>query len=148
MKVSTMKNMFRIAGQEGIDIEWQEFIPPIRGIYWAPDGIPPVIWLDKTLIKNTRLLRCVMAEELGHHFTLDRGDCLCSIYFNYRDRLAVSRAEYRALRWAAKYLMPIDKLNQVIKSGMTRTWELAEHFDVTETIVRFRLGLPDLAFPG
>jgi Zn-dependent peptidase ImmA (M78 family) len=138
-----MKNMYRIAGQESIDIEWQEFISPIRGIYWAPDDIPPVIWLDRSLENNNRLLRCVMAEELGHHFTLDR-DCLCRTYFNYQDRLAVSRAEYRALRWAAIYLIPRNKFEQAIKQGIRERWELAEYFNVTEQMVDFRLSLLEL----
>jgi hypothetical protein len=139
-KASAMEEMYKLADQEGIEIEWQEFMPPIRGIYWAPAGIPPVIWLDKSLENNAKLLRCVMAEELGHHFTLDR-DCLCRTYFNYRDRLAVSRAEYRAWRWAAEYLIPMGDFKRAIRSGIATKWELSEHFDVTEQMVEFRLGL-------
>ncbi len=138
-----MEEMYMIAECEGIEIEWQDFIPPIRGIYWAPDGIPPVIWLDKSLEYHPRLLRCVMAEELGHHFTLDR-DCLCCTYFNYRDRLAISKAEHRALRWAAEYLIPQKQLKRALKTGHDTLWSLAELFDVTEDMMRFRLGLPDI----
>jgi len=133
-----MQGMYSVAQQEGIEIEWWNFVPPILGMYWAPSDLPPVIFLDNSLEHNTRLLRCVMAEELGHHFTLDR-DCLCRTYFNYRDRLAVSRAEYRALRWAAKYLIPADKLEHTIKRGYREIWELAEHFEATEEMVAFRL---------
>jgi len=133
-----MMEMYMIAERENIEIEWQEFIPPVRGLYWAPQGIPPVIWLDKSLEYNHRLLRCVMAEELGHHFTT-AGDCLCRTYFNYRDRLAVSRAEYRALRWAAEYLIPKKRLHKALRAGNDTLWGLAEIFDVTEEMMRFRL---------
>jgi Zn-dependent peptidase ImmA (M78 family) len=139
-----MEEMYKIARAEGIDVEWHSFRSRIRGLYWAPGGIPPVIWLDKSLEHNNRILRCVMAEELGHHFTLDR-DCLTRTYFNYRDRLAVSRAEYRAFRWAANYLIPMDKLEQAIRSGIVTRWELAEYFDVTEDMIGFRLKLPGLS---
>ena len=135
-----MLEMYKIAERENIDIEWQDFIPPVRGIYWAPTGIPPVIWLDKSLEYNPRLLRCVMAEELGHHFTTT-GNCLCRTYFNYRDRLGVSRAEHRALRWAAEYLIPKKNLQKASKSGNDTLWGLAELFDVTEEMMKFRLGL-------
>jgi Zn-dependent peptidase ImmA (M78 family) len=134
-----LQQMFNVAAREGISIRWCNFEPPIRGMYWDPIIKNPVIWLDKSLEYNTRILRCVMAEELGHHFTLDR-DCLTRTYFNYRDRLAVSRAEYRALRWAAKLLVPGDKLGQAIRDGIRERWELAEYFEVTEEMVEFRLG--------
>ncbi|MEN6325837.1 MAG: ImmA/IrrE family metallo-endopeptidase [Syntrophomonas sp.] len=138
-----MIKMYEIAAQEGIEVEWQDFIPPVRGIYWAPGEIPPVIWLDNSLKENTWLLRCVMAEELGHHFTLDR-HCICQTYFNYRDRLDTSKAEYRALRWAAQHLMPLDNLRLAFKNGFKEPWQLADRFNVTEEMVRFRIRLYEL----
>lgn len=135
-----MQQMFNIAEREGINIRWCNFEPPIRGMYWDPIVKRPAIFLDKSLEHNNRLLRCVMAEELGHHFTLDR-DCLTRTYFNYRDRLAVSRAEHRAWKWAAEYLVPMDRLVQAARSGVVEKWELADYFDVTEEMVEFRLGL-------
>lgn len=138
-----MIEMCKIAERENIEIEWQDFIPPVRGIYWAPDGIPPVIWLDKSLEHHPRLLRCVMAEELGHHFTTT-GNCLCRTYFNYRDRLAVSKAEYRALKWAAEYLIPKRQLQKALRVRNDTLWDLAELFDVTEEMMDFRIRLPDV----
>lgn len=139
-----MQHMYDIANREGINIRWWDFNPPIRGMYWDPVVKSPVIFLDNALVQSPRLLRCVMAEELGHHFTLDR-NCLCHTYFNYRDRLAVSRAEFRALKWAAKHLIPRDKLMQAIKSGIVEAWELAEHFDVIEELIPYRMAMPDAA---
>lgn len=135
-----MRGMYELADQHGINIRWCDFAPPIRGMYWDSAIKPPVIFLDNSLEKNIRLLRCVMAEELGHHFTLDR-DCLCRTYFNYRDRLTVSRAEYRALRWAAEYLIPMRQLDKALKKGTDTLWNLAELFDVTEEMMEFRLNL-------
>jgi len=137
-----MQQMFELAEREGINVRWWNFEPPIRGMYWAPQKAPPIIFLSNSLEGNTRLLRCVMAEELGHHFTLEH-ECLCDTYYNYRDRLAVSRAEFRALRWAAQYLIPIDKFAQAVRNGVTEQWQLAETFDVIEDIVVYRLAMPD-----
>ncbi|WP_276662300.1 ImmA/IrrE family metallo-endopeptidase [Syntrophomonas wolfei] len=138
-----MEAMLVIAEKEGINIRWWNFNPPIRGAYWAPPEVPPVIFLDHSLNHNTPLLRCVFAEELGHHFTLDR-HCLCQPYFNYRDRLATSKAEYKALRWAAKYLMPKRQIYAAIKSGYQERWTLADYFNVTEEMVTYRIKLPDI----
>ena len=87
--------------------------------------------------------RCVLAEELGHHYTTV-GSCLPRTYFHYRDRVEVSRAEYRALRWAAQWLMPLDKLAQALKRGIVEIWDLADYFYVTEDMAKFRLNLPDV----
>jgi len=135
-----MKEMYAIAEREGINIRWWDFAPPLRGLYWAPKDLPPVIALDNALENNTPLLRSIFAEELGHHFTLDRA-AICRTYFNYRDRLAVSRAEYRAWKWAAEYLIPKKQLRKALRNGNGTLWDLAELFDVTEEMMEFRLKL-------
>jgi len=84
-----------------------------------------------------------LAEELGHHFTTT-GNRFSQPHFRYRDRLLVSKNEYRAVRWAAEYLIPLDKLLYAIHTGIRGIWELAEYFFVTEEMMRFRLNLPDL----
>lgn len=137
-----LRQMYEIAEDQGINIRWCDFVPPIRGMYWAPGDVPPVIFLDNSLEKNTPLLRSVMAEELGHHFTLEN-NCLCRTYFNCRDKLALSRAEFRAWKWAANYLMPVGRLKKAIRNGCREVWELADYFNVTEEMVRFRTGLRD-----
>ncbi len=138
-----MEEMYSIAKREHINIRWWNFHPPIRGAYWAPPDVPPVIFLDYSLSHNTALLRCVFAEELGHHFTLDR-HCLCQPYFNYRDRLNISRSEFRACRWAAQYLMPKQRVFNALKNGYVNKWDLAEYFEVIEDMVNFRMNLPDM----
>lgn len=136
--------LFRLAEREGIIIEWWNFEPPLEAVYWAVPGMPPVIGLANSLDYAPRAyFRCVLAEEMGHHFTTV-GCRIPRTYFHYRDRMEVSRAEYRALRWAAQWLIPLGKLAQAFKWGIVEVWELAEYFDVTEDMVRFRLSLPDM----
>lgn len=136
--------LLKLAKREGIVIDYWNFEPPLQAVYWAEPGIPPTIGLSWTLLKNRPLFRCVLAEELGHHFTT-AGDAIPKTYYNYSDRLMVSRAEYRALRWAALYLMPRKSLRQAARQGIRERWDLAGHFDVTEQMVEFRLRLPDMA---
>ncbi len=136
--------LFQLAEREGIIIEWWDFEPPLEAVYWATPELPPVIGLANSLASVPRAyFRCVLAEELGHHFTTV-GSRVPRTYFHYRDRLEISRAEYRALKWAAKWLVPKDKLMQIYKKGIVEVWELAEHFNVTEQMVVFRLQLPDM----
>jgi hypothetical protein len=137
--------LFELAKRQGINIEWWDFKPPLEAVYWATPGLPPVIGLSCLLKRSSSAyLRCVLAEEIGHHFTTSNNS-VPRTFFHYRDRLEVSRAEYKALKWAALYLMPRDKLLYAIKHGITEKWEFAEWFNVTEEMVDFRLKLPDVA---
>jgi len=136
--------LFQLAERERIFIEWWDFEQPLEAIYWAVPGMPPVIGLANSLNHAPRAyFRCVLAEELGHHFTT-MGYRIPRTYFHYRDRMEVSRAEHLALKWAAKWLMPLDELVRAFRKGILEAWELADYFDVTYDMARFRLSLPDL----
>lgn len=136
-------DLFELADDEGITIDFIEFSPPINGLYYATDGLGPAIGIAKRIEHNQTLLRCVLAEELGHHFT-SVGNHLPKECYNYADRLMINKIEYKAMKWAAMYLIPLDKLLNCIQDGIVSTWELADHFTVTEEMVLFRLKLPDL----
>ena len=132
--------MLQLAKDEGIEVELFDFIPPVRGIYYAENSMSPIIGLDSTLTRDTPLLRCILAEELGHHFTTS-GCFIPRQFYNYSDRLHISKIEFKAIKWAANYLIPENDLLDVISSGLYEPWELAEHFNVTEEFAIFRLRL-------
>lgn len=131
--------LVKYAEANGIRVEYWDFAPPLEAVYWsAPElGIPPVIGLSRSLFSCRAHFRTVLAEELGHHFTSAR-DGLPKTFFHYKDRLEVKREEYRALKWAANFLIPQDKLREAVKKGIREDWELAEHFEVDECLVIFR----------
>jgi Zn-dependent peptidase ImmA (M78 family) len=134
--------MMHVAKRENINIRWWNFAPPILGLYWAPHNRQPVIGLDNSLRNQQRLLRCVMAEELGHHFT-SSAECKENACFNYENRLDVSMIEFKALAWAARYLVPLNQLYKTVRLGITDPPEIANIFDITEEMVYFRLILHD-----
>lgn len=134
--------LIAFAESNGIRVEYWDFTPPLEAVYWSvPEmGIPPIIGLSRRLFSNRAHFRTVLAEELGHHFTSTH-DGLPKTFFHYRDRLKVCREEYRALSWAARFLMPTDKLREAVRKGVKESWELAEYFEVDENLVTFRLRL-------
>lgn len=132
------QKLFTHCAVEGIAVYWFHFKPPVRGIYWCPDGIRPAIGLDHSLERNRRELRCVLSEEVGHHYTTG-GNCLTKTFYSFRDRIQTSIEERRAMEWAATYLIPETQLIKAFKKNITTVWELAEYFDVTEEMVNFRL---------
>lgn len=137
------QKLFDLAESEGIIVHWFNLAHPLRGVYWAPDNAPPAIGLDYSLQHNNAECRAVMAEEVGHHYT-SSGIFLCRTFFNYRDRLIISKEEYEAITWAALYLMPERKLFQAFKKNITSVWELSEYFSVTEELTNHRLRLAKL----
>lgn len=131
--------LVKYAEANGIRVEYWDFAPPLEAVYWSAPRleIPPVIGLSRSLFSNRAHFRTVLAEELGHHFT-SAHDGLPKTLFHYQDRLVVSREEYRALKWAANFLIPTNELREAVKKGIREDWELAEHFEVDECLVIFR----------
>lgn len=84
--------MLKMAYEEGIKVEYWDFEPPLDGIYVAGPSIPPVIGISNKLFECSPRFRCVLAEELGHHFTTV-GDTLPRQFYHYRDRLFESQIE-------------------------------------------------------
>jgi len=135
-----MERLYRIAEAEEINIVYRRFAQKIHGIYCCLPGQKPIIGLSLALSGNYRLHRCVLSEELGHHFT-STGDQAIKRHYCIQDRLSIDKIEYKALRWAANFLVPENDLLDAIASGLCEIWELAEEFDVSEEMMRFRMRL-------
>lgn len=131
-------DLISLACNEGIKVEYWDFEPPLEGVYWKHPELPPIIGLSKALFGNRKHFRTVLAEELGHHFTT-AGNYVWEVCFHYSDRVNASRAEYRARKWAARYVMPRDKLVNALRRGIVEIWDLSDCFEVDEELVRLRL---------
>ncbi|PTM59586.1 ImmA/IrrE family metallo-endopeptidase [Desmospora activa] len=125
------------AAYEGIHVMFSKLEGRILA-YYAVDAGQAFIVLSESLKKDTAILRCVLAEELGHHYT-SVGIGVPVTHTLYRDRNKLTQDEHRAKRWAAEYLLPLDKLLRAFRKGIRHLWELAEYFRVTEEMIRFRL---------
>jgi len=135
-----MEGMLTIAEKEHIKIDYFAFHEPLKGIYYVEQNMPPVIGLSHSLHDDIPLLRSVMAEELGHHFT-SVGNCIPKEFYNYTARQHIDKAEYKALRWAANYLISDDDLLDAFRDGLDGISTLAEYFMVTPEIINLRLKL-------
>ena len=85
------------------------------------------IVMDSSKIPTSAEEKVILAHEVGH--------CETGAFYDENSLELRSRCEYRADKWAVKMLIPKDSLSQALKSGITRTWELAEHFGVTEEFI-------------
>jgi len=129
--------LFKLADREGILVGFFDLPWGILGAYRSIKGKPPVILLHKKIKHRHALLRCILAEELGHHFTTAHDLLVFARSYKY---LAMKH-EKLALWWATKYLIPFSELVEAVNRGLLLTHELAEHFDVTERFMEIALKL-------
>lgn len=134
-----MEQMLKLAYEENIFVEELYLDEPLKGLYVYQDGNPPLIGLNTT-ISDIAEKRSILAEELGHHFT-SVGNIISREFHNYSTRQSISKAEYKALRWAANYLISDDDLLNAFHDCVDTTCELAEYFRVTPEIITVRLKL-------
>lgn len=137
-----MNRLWKIIETENIKVKYRDlrsYKSSLHGLYLL-DSSGPLILLDKNIEHNKRLMKCVLAEEIGHYRTAPRTNYLVA-YGSYNLQLVMSQDERRALQWATDFLLPDSELCMALEKGHRSCFELAEYFDVTEWFVRMKLGL-------
>lgn len=70
----------------------------------------------------------LLAHELGH--------CEYAGFYSILTPLNTrARIEYRARKWQFIKLVPLGKLREAIRKGITAPWDLADYFGVTEHFI-------------
>jgi len=129
--------MFKLSKKEGIIVKFWSLPEDILGAYFRRGERSPVIILEEFLELKPRLLRCIFAEELGHHFTT----AFDLLAFARECQYMYMKYEKLALWWAAKYLLPWEKIKEAVYKGYETEYDLARHFYVTERFVGTSLKL-------
>lgn len=131
-----MRKLFKLAARENINIMYMDLRKhkdSLWGLYVpGQPGKNPTIYLDVELLnpKLYRLARCVLAEELGHHFT-GINTHVFKVYVNYSLERKMSSDDEKALRWATNLLIPTAELVKIIKEGHFECADLADYYGVT-----------------
>jgi hypothetical protein len=69
-----------------------------------------------------------LAHEVGHYHS--------GTYYKFTSSLQIrGQMEYRADAWMVNFLIPLADLRQAIDEGYSEVWELAEYFNVPESVV-------------
>lgn len=84
------------------------------------------IAIEKDLTSTEKA--CILAEELGHHYTTV-GDILDQSIAENR------KQEHRARVWAYRNALGLSDIIEAYKHGCRNRYELAEHLNVTETFL-------------
>lgn len=86
------------------------------------------IFMDFDNIENAFQEIVVLAHEGGHAVT-GATHSVCSPFD------LVEHHEELANRWAIKKLLPFDEMKAAMQAGYTDSYQLADHFEVTEEFV-------------
>lgn len=126
--MKSLQEFYRIADQENIVID--RFALSSRdALSIMDDDGSCFIAIDPERIINDADERTKIAHELGH--------CVKGAFYNrYSDYDCRQRYENTADKWAISQLVPVDELDQAVAEGCCEIWELAEHFGITESLMR------------
>ncbi|HHY42537.1 MAG TPA: ImmA/IrrE family metallo-endopeptidase [Thermoanaerobacterales bacterium] len=111
------------AEKAGIEVLEDARIGRLKGLY-----IDNIIVLNSNL-ETEKEKRCILCEELGHHFTS---------YGNILDQTKIEnrKQERRARAWAYEKLISPDTIIKAYEHGVQNRFELAEFLNVTEEFVQ------------
>lgn len=87
------------------------------------------IGMDPSVLDGGTRERVHLSHELGH--------CLTGSFYNrYAAIDCRQRHENRADKWSIRRLIPVRALDDAIAEGHTELWDLADHFGVTESLIK------------
>ncbi|WP_202707630.1 ImmA/IrrE family metallo-endopeptidase [Sporosalibacterium faouarense] len=136
---SKLKILFDLCDEQGIIIDYGNLPNNVLGMYVKNMDMPAIIGIDRSIENNEEQLLIVLAEELGHHFTTT-GEFV-GPFFHYRDRLKLNKAELMAMKWAVRFLIPIQQLKDVLSAGSCSFSDIANKLQVPTEILYKRLEL-------
>lgn len=110
---------------ENLKIKYEDLV----GIYEINMSLKG-LYKDNIIGISTRLntdaeRRCILAEEIGHHFT-SFGDILDQTKMNNKKQELVAR------RWAYNLIIPLNKIIDAYNYGCRNRYETADFLNVTE----------------
>ncbi|BAL85174.1 hypothetical protein SELR_pSRC301010 (plasmid) [Selenomonas ruminantium subsp. lactilytica TAM6421] len=130
------KELWKIAKEANVFIGYEDFSNIHPGIYIR--GEINVIGLDNHLTPTEE--RCVLAEELGHHFTLPPG---MDLRESHRYGILQKRIFYETIarEYAVNLLIPYDQWEKLMKKEDTTIEEIMTTFDVTREFAYYCLDM-------
>lgn len=87
------------------------------------------IGIDENMREGSAEHRTHFGHELGH--------CATGSFYNRYATCDVRRKhEHRADKWMIEHMIPEAELKEQVQQGRGQIWELAEHFAVTEDLIK------------
>jgi Zn-dependent peptidase ImmA (M78 family) len=107
---------------EDIEVVTIHLSGQLKGLY--ADNVIAISKQLKTSAERT----CILAEELGHHYT-SSGNILD------QSKIENRKQELKARRWAVQKLIKVEDFIKAFEAGVRNRAELAEFLEVTEAFI-------------
>ena len=116
-----LNSLYDIAERENVKVyNWK--LDDIDGMYMNYNNINAIA-LNYNRLDTSINEKCTLSEELGNYF-------MDAVYpASCKDKVLISKQEYRAKKWAYSILIPLKKLKEKISQGFN-LYDLAEYFNV------------------
>lgn len=128
--MNTYEEMITEFEEELIIDDTTDIPPDIKGFYTAK-GKSSIILLSKNL-QTVNEKVCILAEEIGHHYTTV-GD------ITDMSKVENRRQEEKARRWAAKRVASLKDFINAFEAGCRTREEFAEYISITEEFLDWAL---------
>ena len=126
--LSEYERLERIAYRHRISLLTRRLPKKVSGLYYSNKHYRIKTITLSSSLGTTAQKTCTLAEELGHHFTVP-------VNLVSSSKTLQNRYERKAKLYAAKRLIPFDKLIKAKNEGVRNRFELAEYLDVTEEFI-------------
>lgn len=120
--------LYQYAEKKNIDVDCFETKKAECFSIMDEDGDCAIV-INPFMLKDSVDETVKLAHELGH--------CETGAFYYGSPLQLKEQCEYRANLWAIKKLIPKDELKKALESGIIELWELAEHFEVSEELMKF-----------
>lgn len=138
--MKTINELLNLAGNNCIIIGHEDITNIANGMCIYENGKYYII-IDNAIVENTKLYKEVLAEEIGHCFTMI-DDPTPKLNQSFSRKCRVDKEEEKAKRWALEYLIKTnDLLNHISLNRSSTISSLSEHFVVTEEFMVNKLKL-------
>ena len=136
-----MNSLLKIVDEEKIILRY-DYIPQQMHTlgFYDNDGEGNITIILHSILKDfPRLLKCILSEELGHHFTSVGHSFYKAINCEFWKSNHI-KTELKALKWSAFHLVPEKALDHAIeKEKLSTVYELEDYFAITRELILFRL---------
>lgn len=117
-----LNELYEISEEENIEVKEYPLLKEIKGLYKD----------NKILIRRGLSgveVKCILAEELGHHF-YTAGDIIDQSNLSNRKQERIAR------KWAFNKLVPINLIKEAVKQGAENAYEVAGYLEVSEDFLK------------
>lgn len=128
--METINTLLDKAINEDVTINYEDLNGKANGMC-VYDGSDYYILIDHAIKEDHELHKSVLAEELGHYYTMI-DDPTPKANNTYHKKCRVDKEEDKATRWATSTVISDDELLDYLATNLIATTnDLVEHFEVT-----------------